>query len=238
MTRWGTLRVDHKTMMTSLDGVFAAGDIVRGASLVVWAIRDGRDVSEHMHEYLVAKKQKGSRHDHSSPERGGDRPEGGGGVPAVLTQLHRTGKSSARTLRKTMTLPEVLLGRNCANVLAGPSSQVIPVTPYTPGFRLSCGTGSELKSMAKSTIGATSLNGRGADRVLAEQGFLYAGEFSARDVLDNLEGCVTAIVTQCGARGPLHHAYGGPSSPFRGGIGRTMDRYPRTATTDRERIAA
>ena len=44
VTRWGTLRVDAKSMMTSLDGVFAAGDIVRGASLVVWAIRDGRDV--------------------------------------------------------------------------------------------------------------------------------------------------------------------------------------------------
>ena len=55
VTRWGTLRVDHKTMMTSLDGVFAAGDIVRGASLVVWAIRDGRDVTEHMHRYLKAK---------------------------------------------------------------------------------------------------------------------------------------------------------------------------------------
>ena len=55
VTRWGTLRVDHKTMQTSLDGVFAAGDIVRGASLVVWAIRDGRDVSAHMHSYLKAK---------------------------------------------------------------------------------------------------------------------------------------------------------------------------------------
>jgi glutamate synthase (NADPH) small chain len=55
VTRWGTLRVDHKTMMTSLDGVFAAGDIVRGASLVVWAIRDGRDVAEKMHQYLNAK---------------------------------------------------------------------------------------------------------------------------------------------------------------------------------------
>ena len=55
VTRWGTLRVDHKTMMTSLDGVFAAGDIVRGASLVVWGIRDGRDVTEHMHRYLKAK---------------------------------------------------------------------------------------------------------------------------------------------------------------------------------------
>ncbi|MBC2778648.1 NAD(P)-dependent oxidoreductase [Parasphingopyxis marina] len=55
VTRWGTLRVDHKTMQTSLEGVFAAGDIVRGASLVVWAIRDGRDVSGHMHSYLKAK---------------------------------------------------------------------------------------------------------------------------------------------------------------------------------------
>jgi glutamate synthase (NADPH/NADH) small chain len=55
VTRWGTLRVDHKTMQTSLEGVFAAGDIVRGASLVVWAIRDGRDVAEQMHKYLKAK---------------------------------------------------------------------------------------------------------------------------------------------------------------------------------------
>jgi len=55
VTRWGTVRVDHKTMMTSLEGVFAAGDIVRGASLVVWAIRDGRDVSDHMHAFLKAK---------------------------------------------------------------------------------------------------------------------------------------------------------------------------------------
>jgi glutamate synthase (NADPH/NADH) small chain len=55
VTRWGTLRVDHRSMMTSLDGVFAAGDIVRGASLVVWAIRDGRDVTEHMQRYLKAK---------------------------------------------------------------------------------------------------------------------------------------------------------------------------------------
>jgi len=51
-TRWGTLRVDNSSMMTALDGVFAAGDIVRGASLVVWAIRDGRDVADHIHKYL------------------------------------------------------------------------------------------------------------------------------------------------------------------------------------------
>ncbi|NIJ21152.1 glutamate synthase (NADPH/NADH) small chain [Sphingomonas naasensis] len=55
VTRWGTLRTDGKTMMTSLDGVFAAGDIVRGASLVVWAIRDGRDVAAHMHAWMKAR---------------------------------------------------------------------------------------------------------------------------------------------------------------------------------------
>ena len=55
VTRWGTLRIDHKSMQSSIDGVFAAGDIVRGASLVVWAIRDGRDVAERMHAYLKTK---------------------------------------------------------------------------------------------------------------------------------------------------------------------------------------
>ena len=55
VTRWGTIRVDHNTGMTNLDGVFAIGDIVRGASLVVWAIKDGRDVTEPMHKWLQAK---------------------------------------------------------------------------------------------------------------------------------------------------------------------------------------
>ena len=54
VSRWGTLQVDHRTMMTSIPGVFAAGDIVRGASLVVWAIRDGRDVAASMHRWLKA----------------------------------------------------------------------------------------------------------------------------------------------------------------------------------------
>lgn len=60
VTRWGTLRTDHKTMQTSLPGVFAAGDIVRGASLVVWAIRDGRDVAQTMHAYLTTKAGSGA----------------------------------------------------------------------------------------------------------------------------------------------------------------------------------
>ena len=55
VTQWGTIRVNWKSMMTSLDGVFAAGDIVRGASLVVWAVRDGRDAADSIHRYIQAK---------------------------------------------------------------------------------------------------------------------------------------------------------------------------------------
>jgi glutamate synthase (NADPH/NADH) small chain len=52
VTRWGTIKADFTTGKTSLDGVFAVGDIVRGASLVVWAIKDGRDAAEAMLSYL------------------------------------------------------------------------------------------------------------------------------------------------------------------------------------------
>ncbi|MBL8555501.1 MAG: NAD(P)-dependent oxidoreductase, partial [Phenylobacterium sp.] len=54
VTRWGTLKADLRTQMTSIPGVFAGGDVVRGASLVVWAIRDGRDAAEAIHRYLAA----------------------------------------------------------------------------------------------------------------------------------------------------------------------------------------
>lgn len=52
VTRWGTLRTGAADHKTSLPGVFAAGDIVRGASLVVWAIRDGREAAEAILRYL------------------------------------------------------------------------------------------------------------------------------------------------------------------------------------------
>ncbi|MDX1400921.1 MAG: NAD(P)-dependent oxidoreductase [Kiloniellales bacterium] len=55
VTKWGTLKIDYRSKMTSFDGVFAAGDIVRGASLVVWAIRDGRDAAAAIHAYLEEK---------------------------------------------------------------------------------------------------------------------------------------------------------------------------------------
>ena len=46
VTRWGTIKADFRTKQTSLPGVYAVGDIVRGASLVVWAIRDGREAAD------------------------------------------------------------------------------------------------------------------------------------------------------------------------------------------------
>jgi glutamate synthase (NADPH/NADH) small chain len=52
VTRWGTIKAEFTTGQTSLEGVYAAGDIVRGASLVVWAIKDGRDAAEAILEYV------------------------------------------------------------------------------------------------------------------------------------------------------------------------------------------
>ena len=53
VTRWGTIKADFRTHATNLAGVYAAGDIVRGASLVVWAIRDGREAADAMLGYLA-----------------------------------------------------------------------------------------------------------------------------------------------------------------------------------------
>ena len=55
VTRWGTVKADFRTHETSLDGVYAAGDIVRGASLVVWAIRDGREAADSIMARLEAR---------------------------------------------------------------------------------------------------------------------------------------------------------------------------------------
>ncbi len=55
VTRWGTVKANFVTKRTAMDGVYAAGDIVRGASLVVWAIADGRDAANSIIEDLNAK---------------------------------------------------------------------------------------------------------------------------------------------------------------------------------------
>ena len=56
ISEWGTIKINKQSMQTNLPGVFAAGDIVRGASLVVWAIKDGRDVALSIIKYLEDKK--------------------------------------------------------------------------------------------------------------------------------------------------------------------------------------
>lgn len=53
VTRWGTVKADFRTHETELEGVYAVGDIVRGASLVVWAIRDGREAADAIIERLT-----------------------------------------------------------------------------------------------------------------------------------------------------------------------------------------
>ena len=58
VTRWGTIKANLETMETSISGVFAAGDIIRGASLVVWAIKDGRDAAENIEKFLKSRRKK------------------------------------------------------------------------------------------------------------------------------------------------------------------------------------
>ena len=57
ITKWGTVKINYQSMMTNIEGVFAAGDIVRGASLVVWGIKDGRDVAKKIEDFLVNKEK-------------------------------------------------------------------------------------------------------------------------------------------------------------------------------------
>ena len=61
VTRWGTVKADFLTKRTSLEGVYAAGDIVRGASLVVWAIRDGREAAESIMGWLDGRRRRWRR---------------------------------------------------------------------------------------------------------------------------------------------------------------------------------
>ena len=53
---WGTIKVEYETGKTNLEKVYAVGDIVRGASLVVWAIKDGRDTANAILSEIEATK--------------------------------------------------------------------------------------------------------------------------------------------------------------------------------------
>ena len=57
VSKWGTLSINWKTMQTAIEGVFAAGDIIRGASLVVWGVRDGRDAAEQIDRFITKSSQ-------------------------------------------------------------------------------------------------------------------------------------------------------------------------------------
>jgi glutamate synthase (NADPH/NADH) small chain len=57
LTDWRTIRTAGRTKATTLEGVFAAGDIVRGASLVVWAVRDGQDAAAEIDNWLSSRER-------------------------------------------------------------------------------------------------------------------------------------------------------------------------------------
>ena len=57
VSEWGTIKINYQTMETNIPGIFSAGDVVRGASLVVWAIRDGRDAALSINKYLELKRK-------------------------------------------------------------------------------------------------------------------------------------------------------------------------------------
>ena len=61
LTKWGTIKTNFDTLETNLPGIYAAGDIIRGASLVVWAIKDGRDAAVSIQKFLENKQDKKSK---------------------------------------------------------------------------------------------------------------------------------------------------------------------------------
>ena len=57
-TDWGTVQTQFPDLTTNLPDVFAAGDVMRGASLVVWAVRDGRDAAAGILKSLEAEQMR------------------------------------------------------------------------------------------------------------------------------------------------------------------------------------
>lgn len=53
-SKWGTIIVNDK-MQSSIEDIFAGGDIVRGGATVILAMGDGRKAAEGMHNYLITK---------------------------------------------------------------------------------------------------------------------------------------------------------------------------------------
>lgn len=55
-TKWGTLTVKEETMETSIPGIFAGGDIVRGGATVILAMGDGKRAAQAMHQFILSRK--------------------------------------------------------------------------------------------------------------------------------------------------------------------------------------
>jgi glutamate synthase (NADPH/NADH) small chain len=55
VTRWGTIITDEETMKTSLEGVYAGGDVVSGAATVISAMGAGKTAAKSIHKYLTTK---------------------------------------------------------------------------------------------------------------------------------------------------------------------------------------
>ena len=55
VSKWGTIEVDEETLQTSIDRVWAGGDIVTGAATVILAMGAGRKAARSMHEYLSSR---------------------------------------------------------------------------------------------------------------------------------------------------------------------------------------
>lgn len=55
VTRWGTIIVEEDTMKTSLEGVYAGGDVVSGAATVISAMGAGKTAANSIHEHLTSR---------------------------------------------------------------------------------------------------------------------------------------------------------------------------------------
>jgi glutamate synthase (NADPH) small chain len=55
ISRWGTIEVNPETLQSSVEDIFAGGDIVRGGATVILALGDGRKAAAGMHKYITEK---------------------------------------------------------------------------------------------------------------------------------------------------------------------------------------
>jgi len=82
----GNVKADHDKM-TSVPGVFTAGDMTRGQSLIVWAIAEGRHAAHGVDQYLMGLPTCPGRWSSATPCA---RSYSAGGVPVRRTARYAT----------------------------------------------------------------------------------------------------------------------------------------------------